>query len=126
MGASDQNLRSAREIYDAFLAGDVPPLFGALAEDVVWNSHSHPRSPLYGVHDGIEGVQAYFGRVGEVEIERHVLEELVDAGDRAVALIDVRRRNGDGSITERQLVHVPRFTDGSISRVDVYEASAHL
>ena len=50
---------------------------------------------------------------------------MMEANNRVVALIDVRRiTTATGDITEGQFVHVLKFEGDKLTQVDIYEASA--
>ncbi len=122
---SQSNLSIAQEIYAGFGKGDLKPLFDSAAEDIVWSSHSHPSSPFHGVWRGAEALQEYFGNMALIRIEKFDIHTMVEANDRVVALIDVRRIiTATGEVTEGQFVHVLKFENNKLARVDIYEASA--
>lgn len=119
------NLSLAQEAYMNFGRGDIPAVFAMMADDIVWNSHSHPASPFHGVFKGKGDMQQYFGNMAEVEIQKFDITNLVEAGEKVVALIDVHRvTKATGDVTSGQFVHVLQFADRKLARVDVYEASA--
>ncbi|RME69275.1 MAG: hypothetical protein D6781_08985 [Verrucomicrobia bacterium] len=117
----------AREIYEAYAEADLVPLFQALDEHVVWRTHSHPCSPFRGVHVGTEAIQRYFANMTRVDNQRFEVKSLLQAGDRVVALLDVRRVLVEtGQVFEGLFVHVWRWKAGRIVEVDIYEASAEV
>ena len=118
-------LSQVQEIYAGFGKGDLAPLFGTAAEDIVWNSHSHPSSPFHGVWRGVGALQEYFGHMAEIRLEKFDIHTMMEANNHVVALIDVRRiTTATGDITEGQFVHVLKFEGDKLTQVDIYEASA--
>jgi ketosteroid isomerase-like protein len=118
-------LSLVQEIYAGFGQGDLSPLLGAAAEDIVWSSHSHPSSPFHGVWRGAEALPEYFGNMAEIQLEKFDIHTMMEANNRVVALIDVRRiTTATGDITEGQFVHVLKFEGDKLTQVDIYEASA--
>jgi len=120
---SQQNVDLVRGIYDAFAAGDVPSVLGAMSPGMVWNEADNfplaDRNPYVG-HDAI--VQGVFARLAEqwdgfaVEID-----ELLDAGDTVVALgYYVGSHRATGKAIRAQLAHVWRIESGKTKSFQQY------
>jgi uncharacterized protein len=120
---SQENVELVRGIYDAFAAGDVPSVLGAMSPEMVWNEAENfplaDRNPYVG-HDAI--VQGVFMRLGEqwdgfgVEVD-----ELLDAGETVVALGHyVGRHRATGTAIRAQLAHVWRIEDGKAKSFQQY------
>ncbi len=121
------NLALTQAAYEGFGNGDMNPLFSILAEDILWNSHSHPSSPFHGVHRGVPAIQAYFGNMVKVELEKFEIMNMIEADDRVVVLVDVRRVTKEsGQMIEGMAVHTYKFANGKITQADLYEPSAAL
>jgi uncharacterized protein len=106
---AQENVELVRGLYDAFGKGDVQAVLDRMDEGVEWNEAENfpyaDRNPYVGPQAVLEGV---FARLGEEwEVFEVVPEELLDAGDRVVAL---GRYNATHKATGRgvraQFVHV--------------------
>lgn len=115
---SNKNVALVSGLYDAFAAGDVPGVLGAMSPDIVWNeADSHPYAdgnPYVGPQAVLEGV---FARcIGEWDGFAVEIDEILDAGDTIVAF---GRYTGtykaSGKPQNTQLVHVWRIKDGKIA-----------
>ena len=63
--------------------------------------------------------------MAEIQLEKFDIHTMMEANNRVVALIDVRRiTTATGDITEGQFVHVLKFEGDKLTQVDIYEASA--
>jgi len=123
---SQENVERLRVAFESFLAGKSE--FGAelLDPDVVWDSSDPTVFDLSGIYRGPEAVRQYWrewlGAWETVQFEY----ELIDAGDRVVALIDQRMR-GRSSRIEVPLgkyAHVYTFRDGLIVHWKLYRSQS--
>ncbi|MEO5937999.1 MAG: nuclear transport factor 2 family protein [Sphingomonas sp.] len=85
---SAENVAVIKGIYDAFGAGDVAGVLGAMSPDIVWQEAENfpyaDRNPYIGPQAVAEGV---FGRcITEWDGFNVQMTDLIDGGDRIVAL----------------------------------------
>jgi len=114
---SKSNVEVVRGIYDAFAAGDVPAVLGAMSPDIVWNEAENfpyaDGNPYIGPEAVLNGV---FARcVGEWDGFAVAVDEILDAGDTVVALgryLGTFKATGRSQHT--QLVHVWRLAGGKV------------
>ena len=112
---SKENVALVRGIYDAFAAGDVPAVVGAMRPDIVWNEAENfplaDRNPYVGPDAIVEGV---FARLAaDWDGFALTIDELLDAGEAVVALGRYRgTHRATGREVDAQLVHVWRVEDG--------------
>lgn len=116
---SKSNIEVIRAMYDAFAAGDIPAVLGAMSPDIVWTeAENHPyadKSPYIGPQAVLEGVFARCG--GEWDGFAVVLDELIDGGDTVVALGRyLGKYKATGRSQNAQLVHVWRLARGKVTR----------
>ncbi|MBC9034673.1 nuclear transport factor 2 family protein [Sphingomonas sp. JC676] len=120
---SAENVAVIRAIYDAFAMGDVPGVLGRMAAGIVWNEAENfpyaDGNPYVGPEAIAGGV---FARcVGEWDGFAVKMDDLLDAGDRVVAL---GRYAGVNKATGRsmhpQAVHVWTLEDGKVTRFQQY------
>jgi ketosteroid isomerase-like protein len=119
------NVEIVRGIYDAVARRDNVTPFEVYAEDIVWDVSNASRGGLgpklvYHGHEGVrqfwrDGVAAF----GEIKLE---VEELIDAGDRVLAVIrerDVGRVSG----VPVELTHLAVWTlvDGKAVRMQLFD-----
>lgn len=110
---SKENVALIRGVYDAFAAGNVPGVLGAMSPDIVWNEgENFP----YADGNPYRGPEAVFARcVGEWEGFAVEMNEILDAGDTIVALGRYAAAyKTTGKPTYTQAVHVWRIKNGKI------------
>jgi ketosteroid isomerase-like protein len=122
---SQENLEVVRAIYDAVARRDVATPFDFYAEDIVWDlSNWRPAeldpTPVYTGHEGVR--EAWRDRLsawGEVDFE---VEELMEVGDRVVAVIR-DRQVGRSSGVPIEAAHAAVWTldDGKVTRLQVFD-----
>jgi ketosteroid isomerase-like protein len=85
---SQENVEIVRRVSDAFARGDLPTVFALVAPEIEWD-FSHADTWLEErVYRGYDAITEFFGKwIGEWEDYRFELEEVIDAGDKAVAVI---------------------------------------
>jgi ketosteroid isomerase-like protein len=123
---SVENVEKVRAAFDDFLAGK--PGWGndLLDPDVEWDATN---SLIFDIS------RLYHGRAGVREFWREWLSawetvrfeyELVDAGDRVVALIDqrMRGRSTDIEVALGKYAHVYTFENGLVTHWKMYESQA--
>lgn len=112
---SAANVAVIKGIYEAFATGDVPGVLGRMSPDIVWHEAENfpyaDKNPYRGPQAVAEGV---FARcIGEWEGFGVQMNDLIDGGDRVVAL---GRYVGAYKTTGRkmnpQAVHVWTLKDG--------------
>ena len=112
---SHENVALVKGIYEAFGAGDVPAVLGAMSGDIVWNEAENfplaDRNPYVGPDAIVQGV---FARLGsDWEGFTVVPEEYLDAGDTVVMLGRYRGTcRATGRAVNAQLAHVWRIEGG--------------
>jgi ketosteroid isomerase-like protein len=118
---SEENVALVRGIYEAFAAGDVPAVLGAMSSDIVWNEAENfpyaDGNPYCGPEAVLNGV---FARcIGEWDGFTVAPEEFLDAGDTVVVLGRyLGRYKATGRPQQAQLVHIWRIADGKAVRFD--------
>lgn len=120
---SADNVAVIKGLYDAFGAGDVPGVLGRMSPDIIWNEAENfpysDRNPYRGPEAIAAGV---FARcIGEWDGFAVAMEDLIDGGDRVVAL---GRYHGAAKTTGRsmnpQAVHVWSLEDGKVTAFQQY------
>ena len=114
-------------IYTAYLAGDMPFVMAALAEDVRWVSGEEPGAPWCGERVGRDGVAAYFAALAaECEILDYRIGRVIVDGDWAAVTATVRARfHRSGTEQELAKVDVLCLRDGQVAEFrEYYDTSA--
>jgi ketosteroid isomerase-like protein len=122
---SQENVELVRGVYDAVARRDAETPFEFYAEDIVWDMSNWRRAYLYSqpVYHGHEGVRQAWRDVlsafGEIDFE---VEELVDAGDRVLAVIH-EREIGRASGVPVEATHLAVWTlaEGKVIRLQVFD-----
>jgi uncharacterized protein len=118
---SAEDVEAVRRGYNAFNTGDIEALLEGLDPEIVWNVP--PILPEKHVYEGREGVAELLRTWRDTFDDfQLVVEEIIDVGDRVVAMAAVRGR-GKGSGAD---VESPSFgwvwtiRDGKLLRVEVF------
>jgi ketosteroid isomerase-like protein len=116
---SRQNVERTRAGY-AFLSRTHRPDLEGMRGDVVWHQRADlPDSRTYHGHDGVAAMTAQWDEAFEDFGAR--VEELIDAGDWVVAVVQLEGRiRGSGHPVEMTEVHVFRWIDGMVAEVHEY------
>ena len=76
-----------RELYAAFVRGDVPTVLKAMASDVHWSNAGSARIPYAGKRQGVEQVAQFFQTLSEhIAVTHFEPKEYVAQKDRVIAL----------------------------------------
>ena len=120
---SRENVELMRGLYGAFGEGDIQTVPGRMDEGIEWNEAENflyaDRSPYVGPQAVLEGV---FMRLGEDwEVFEVKPDELLDAGDRVVALGHYTAKYGaTGKEVRAQFAHVWGLRDGKVTSFQQY------
>jgi uncharacterized protein len=120
---SEENVAVVRGIYDAFAAGEIGAVLGAMSPDIEWNeAEGFPYAdgnPYVGPQAIAEGV---FARCGsEWDGFTVAIDEVLDAGDTVIALGRyLGTYKATGKPVRAQLAHVWRIADGKAVRFQQY------
>jgi ketosteroid isomerase-like protein len=120
---SEENVEIVREIYDAVARRDAPSAFAVYAEDIVWEVSARRAIVMDRAYHGHEGVRRFWRDAllafGEVDL---LVEELIDAGDRVIALIQ-EREIGRSSGVPVEATHAAIWTlaEGKVVRMQVFD-----
>jgi uncharacterized protein len=120
---SHENVEIVRRVSDAFARGDLPTVFALVAPEIEWD-FSHADTWLEErVYRGYDAITEFFGKwIGEWEDYRFELEEVIDAGDKAVAVIhDEGRAKTSGVRLERRHAEVWTIRDGRVVRIEPFD-----
>ncbi len=112
---SQENVKTVQSMYAAFASGDVPTVLGAMDPGIVWNEAENfpyaDGNPYVGPDAIVEGV--FMRLVSEWEYWNLAVEEVLDAGDRVVALGRYQAKNkATGTVIDAQFAHFWGFRDG--------------
>jgi ketosteroid isomerase-like protein len=113
---SQENVELVRGAFERFLAGGSDFGVELLDPQVEWDATEHPVPELAVVYRGVEAVQQFW-REWLAAWETVAFEyELLDAGDRVLALIDQRMRGRSTGIevSVGEYAHLYTFRNGLI------------
>ena len=124
---SQENVEIVRRSFDLWLSGDFDAWLDTLDPNVGWDTSTHP---LFGVPSHGRGRDAmltdmlavYAGRWTDYSAE---LTELVDAGDRVVAVLhETAKVRQTGVPLDRDVVQLWTFRDGRLAFLRVFRSKA--
>jgi uncharacterized protein len=86
------NLETMQSLYEAFGKGDIPAILDRMAGDVAWehwsdNSAQKVGVPWFEARDGRDGVAAFFGSLGVMEIHDFQVLNMMEGGNQVAATI---------------------------------------
>jgi hypothetical protein len=120
-----RDLEKVQEIYGAYERRDLVSVFQLLAKDVEFIQSTE--LPWGGHYIGHDGVKQFLAVLREHVNSRVILERLIDAGDRVVA---VGRTVGKACATQLEfdvpVVHVWTLQDGQVARFEAYIDNATM
>lgn len=126
---SEANVALVRGIYDAFAAGDVPGVLGAMSPDMVWNeAEDFPYAdgnPYVGPEAVANGV--FMRCATEWDGFAVQVDEIVDGGDTIMAFgryLGTYKATGRAQNT--QMAHVWRIANGKAVHFQQYANTAHI
>lgn len=117
---SGQNGEAVRRSWDAFNRGDLEAFLADAAEHIEFEED--PAFPEAGVYRGREEIVAYLASFQEgMADHRFEVEELLDLGDRVIALLHETARGASSGVDVHQRpAFIYEFRDGLIVRVRAY------
>jgi len=124
---SQENVNLIRGMYDSFAAGDVPAVVAKMDPEIVWNEAENfpyaDGNPYIGPDAVVEGV---FARLGsEWEYWDLTIEEILDAGDRVIAVGRYSAKNKTtGTVIDAQFAHFWTVQAGKAKRFQQYADTA--
>lgn len=116
--SADDNVKTIKQVYEAFGRGDVNAILERLTDDVDWASDaSSAAAPWYGIRHGRDAVSDFFQAFGST-MEVQKFEPFAFAGneDEVHTMVHFQatsRATGRG--IDMDLHHYFRFRDGRIS-----------
>ena len=117
---SPEDLDTVREAYAAFARGDLDAIRELLAPDIEWRTTENV--PFLGTYQGVDeffrGMQDWTDSFDEMTTE---VQEIIDAGDRAVVHHRMRGRGRDiGAEVDLPLWQVVSVRDGRLATMHDY------
>jgi hypothetical protein len=123
---SQENVELLRRAMQEFLAGDRDFGAGLVHPDVEWDASDMDLLDTTGFYRGPEGVREFWRKWLSAWETVQFEYELVEAGDRVVALFDQRMRGRSSGIEVAlgKYAHVYTFRDGLIVHFKLYRNQA--
>ena len=120
---SQQNVETAKKLYEAFGQGDIPAVLGGFDANIVWAEPAGSLIP--GEFHGPQGVlenfvmkiPATYGQFGMVT------KDFIDGGDRVVVLGEYTLAGKDGPVNA-PFAHIWNLKGGKFSRYQDYTDTA--
>jgi ketosteroid isomerase-like protein len=120
---SQENVEVMRHLFDAVARRDTETVLSLYDPDVEWDGSRHRwgevlgGEPIWRGHDGLrKWARAYYETWDDLQ---NTVEELLDAGDRVVAIVTTRARGRASGVSVEWAHHAGVWTvrDGRIVRV---------
>jgi ketosteroid isomerase-like protein len=128
--SAEQNLTTAKEMYEAFGRGDVEAILERVTDDVDWSTDASVESaPWYGPRHGKEGVRSFFeaiGKTGPVTEFTPVSFATNDDGDVMVFIRYAFTVTATGKRVAMNMHHYWKFRDEKVCFVRSSEDSAQV
>ncbi len=126
---SNENLAVVQGIYDAFAAGDMPAVLGAMSPDIVWNEANNfpyaDRNPYVGPEAILNGV--FMRCATEWDGFSVEIDEVIDAGDTVIGLGHYTGTYlATGRSQKTQLAHIWRIQGGKAIGFQQYADTLHV
>ena len=123
---SQENVEIVRRVFEAFRAGDTERVLEMVDPAIEWDLSRAATWPERPVYRGYDDVLRFFAEwTGEWDDYEFDLEELLDAGERVVAVIrDGGRSKTAGIKLERRHSEVWTLRDGKVVRIDLFDTKA--
>jgi ketosteroid isomerase-like protein len=120
---SQENVERLRVAFDGFLAGKREAGTELLDPNVVWDGRNTLVFDISRVYHGREGVSQFWREWLSAWETVQFDYELIDAGDRVIALIDQRMRGRSTGIEVPmgKYAHIWTFKDGLVVHWKLYE-----
>jgi ketosteroid isomerase-like protein len=115
----NSNVQVVKDCYQAFLAGDVDRILGALSADVAWEHVGRASDlPTFAPFHGVAGVGKFFGLVAAtLDFQRFTPSEFHGSGDLVFAMgsYDATVKK-TGRRAASEWLHVFWLKDGKVTR----------
>lgn len=113
------NTQIVKEIYAAFMRGDVATILNHLADDVIWEYDGTPEVPWLVPRRGKDGAAAFFAALAVMDIYRFEVKAVLGEGKLVVDVVDIdfTVRTTGKRVVEIDEVHLWHFNDaGKVAR----------
>ncbi len=121
---SEENVQRVREAYE-FVDREHEPDIDLLHPDIRWHTRADlPDTATYRGHDDVRTLMAewFGGAFDDLGVD---VEELVDAGDRVVAVLRLHGRvSGSAHEVDMSETHVLTMRDGQVTEIHEYPTKA--
>ena len=120
---SEENVERVRESYE-FVDREREVDFDLLHPDIRWHTRADlPDTATHRGHDGARTLMAgWFGAFDDLRVD---VEELIDAGDRVVAVLRLHgRARGSAHEVDMSETHVLTMRDGKVTEIHEYPTKA--
>jgi ketosteroid isomerase-like protein len=120
---SEENVERVRESYE-FVDRQHEPDFDLVHPDIRWHTRADlPDTATYRGHDGVATLMAeWLGAFEDLHVD---VEELIDAGDRVVAVLRLHgRARGSAHEVDMSETHFLTMRDGKVTEIHEYPTKA--
>lgn len=122
------NCAVAKQLYEAFLAGDSDAIFALLDPDIEWEIVGTKEVPHFGVYRGLDEVKRFFALIGEIN-RVESFEVLSCTETEAGAYVECRERGhfeGHPDKFDMRSCQILEISGGRIVRFRIYQDTAQM
>jgi ketosteroid isomerase-like protein len=128
--STEQNIDTARQMYDAFGRGDVQAILDRVTDDVDWSTDAAIASaPWYGPRHGKEGVASFMEAIGKTGPVTEFIPLAFAGNDSGDVMVFIRYAftvTATGKHVTMNMHHYWKFRDGKASFVRSSEDTAQV
>lgn len=128
MSDARPNSAIARQLYDAFLAGDIEGILALLDPDIEWELVGTHEVPHFGVYRGIDEVKRFFALIAEIN-RVESFEVLTITETEKGAYVECRERGhfeGHPKPFELRSCQILEIQGGRIVRFRIYQDTSRM
>jgi uncharacterized protein len=128
--STEQNIETARQMYQALGQGDLPAILDRVADDVDWSTDAAIASaPWYGPRHGKDGVASFFQAIGTTQSITEFTPLAYASNDQGDVMVFIRyafTATATGKHVAMNMRHYWKFRDGKACYVRSSEDTAQV
>jgi ketosteroid isomerase-like protein len=128
--SADQNIETARQMYEALGRGDLPAILDRVTDDVDWSTDAAiPSAPWYGPRRAKDGVASFFEAIGTVQAITEFTPLAYASNDEGDVMVVIRYAftvKATGKRVAMNMHHYWIFRDGKACYVRSSEDTAQV
>lgn len=126
---SENNVQKLKDMYAAFLRGDINTILANVTEDVTWGTPTVAQEiPWYSIRSGVAGVGDFFATLNrEVEFTNFSPSLFAASGDDVIVSVDIGYKlKKNGKAASVASMHRFNLRDGKVTSFRAFEDTAGI